>query len=159
MIINNNYSVDLLTKKADKVDTDKTIKEEIKKFNEGLKELHQSSKNTLEEEDFLKILTTQLKTQDPTNPIDDKTFISQMAQLTTLRELNTLNNNILSLVSQNAINSSLSMISKFVEWIDSDTGNPYNDKVVGVRLNENGDVFLRTEKGYLVSMKQVIEIK
>lgn len=156
MIVNNNYSVELLTKKGD---LDKTSKEEIRKLNEELKFNHQASKNVLGEEDFLKILTTQLKTQDPTNPVDDKTFISQMAQLTTLRELNTLNNSILSLVSQNAINSSLSMISRVVDWIDTDSGNTFSDKVVGVRLNENGDVFLKTEKGYIVSMKNVLEVK
>ncbi|MGB9621255.1 MAG: flagellar hook capping FlgD N-terminal domain-containing protein [Brevinematia bacterium] len=156
MIVNNNYSVELLTKK---IDIDKTSKEEIRKLNEELKLNNQGSKNVLGEEDFLKILTTQLKTQDPTNPVDDKTFISQMAQLTTLRELNSLNNNILSLVSQNAINSSLSMISKVIDWIDGDTGNSFSDKVVGVRLNENGEVFLKTEKGYLVSIKSILEVK
>lgn len=156
MIVNNNYSVDVISKK---VDIDKTTKEEIRRLNEELKANHQGSKNVLNENDFLKILTTQLKTQDPTNPVDDKTFISQMAQITTLKELNTLNNNILSLVSQNAINSSLSMISKSIEWLDNDTGISYSDRVISVRLNSDGEVFLKTEKGYLVSLKQVIEVK
>ncbi|MEN2997678.1 MAG: flagellar hook capping FlgD N-terminal domain-containing protein [Brevinematia bacterium] len=156
MIINNNYSFDIVSKK---IEIDKVTKEEIRKLNEELKINHQASKNTLGEEDFLKILTTQLRTQDPTNPVDDKTFISQVAQLTALKQLGNLNNNILSLVSQNAINSSLSMISKLIEWIDSDTGIAHSDKVTGVRLNENGEVFLKTEKGHLVSMKQIVEVK
>lgn len=156
MIINNNHSIDVLSKR---VEIDRNTREEIRRINEELKVNHQASKNVLEESDFLKILTTQLKTQDPTNPVDDKTFISQMAQITTLKELNTLNNNILSLVSQNAINSSLSMISKSIEWLDNETGISYSDKVIGVRLNNDGEVFLKTEKGYLVSLKQVIEVK
>lgn len=155
MIINSNYSLDIISKRHD----DKVSREEIRRLNEELKVNNQGSKNVLGQEDFLKILTTQLKTQDPTNPVDDKTFISQIAQLTTLKELNALNNNILSLVSQNSINSSLSMISKVIDWIDKDTGVSYSDKVVGVRLNENGEVFLKTEKGYLVSMKQLVEVK
>lgn len=156
MVVNNNYSIDIISKKAN---IDKTTKEEIRKLNEELRANHQGSKNVLDETDFLKILTTQLKTQDPTNPVDDKTFISQVAQITTLKELNTLNNNILSLVSQNAINSSLSMISKSIEWLDSETGVSHTDKVVSVRLSSDGEVFLRTEKGYLVSLKQVMEVK
>lgn len=156
MVINNNHSIDVLSKR---VEIDRNTREEIRRINEELKVNHQASKNVLEESDFLKILTTQLKTQDPTNPVDDKTFISQMAQITTLKELNTLNNNILSLVSQNAINSSLSMISKSIEWLDNETGISYSDKVIGVRLNNDGEVFLKTEKGYLVSLKQVIEVK
>lgn len=156
MIINNNHSIDVLSKR---VEIDRNTREEIRRINEELKVNHQASKNVLEDSDFLKILTTQLKTQDPTNPVDDKTFISQMAQITTLKELNTLNNNILSLVSQNAINSSLSMISKSIEWLDNETGISYSDKVIGVRLNNDGEVFLKTEKGYLISLKQVIEVK
>lgn len=156
MVINNNHSIDVLSKR---VEIDRNTREEIRRINEELKVNHQASKNVLEDSDFLKILTTQLKTQDPTNPVDDKTFISQMAQITTLKELNTLNNNILSLVSQNAINSSLSMISKSIEWLDNETGISYSDKVIGVRLNNDGEVFLKTEKGYLISLKQVIEVK
>ncbi len=157
MIVNNNYSLDLVSRRQQAVDA--ATKEEIRKLNEMLRENHQGSKLELAETDFLKILTTQLKTQDPTNPVDDKNFITQMAQLTSIRELNNLNRNILSLVSQNSINSSLSMISKTISWIDNQTGQSMSDKVVGVRLNENGEVFLKTSKGVFVSIKDVIEVE
>ncbi len=155
-IINNTIGHDYLlgTKSIDA-----NTKEEIKKLNEELKANHQGSKLELKEEDFLRILTTQLKTQDPTNPIDDKAFVSQMAQLTSLKELNNLNNNILSLVSQNSINSSIALISKQIEWIEKDSGQPLSAKVIGVRLNESGEVFLKTDKGIMVSLKEVIEVK
>jgi len=82
-----------------------------------------------------------------------------MAQLTSIRELNNLNKNILSLVSQNSINSSLSMISKTINWIDSQTDQSMSDKVVGVRLNDNGEVFLKTSKGAFVSIKDIVEVE
>jgi len=157
MIVNNNYSVDLVSKKQHNIDV--STKEEIRQLNEMLNESHQGSKLELEEQDFLKILTTQLKSQDPTNPVDDKNFITQMAQLTSIRELNNLNKNILSLVSQNSINSSLSMISKTINWIDNQTGQSMSDKVVGVRLNDNGEVFLKTSKGAFVSIKDIVEVE
>lgn len=34
--------------------------------------------------DFLKLLTTQLQNQDPTNPMDNNDMLAQMAQFTTL---------------------------------------------------------------------------
>ena len=41
---------------------------------------------TLNQEDFLKILTVQLANQDPLNPIQDTEFIGQMTQFTTLEQ-------------------------------------------------------------------------
>lgn len=37
--------------------------------------------------DFLNILVTQLRYQDPMNPMDDKEFISQLAQFSTLEQM------------------------------------------------------------------------
>lgn len=39
-----------------------------------------SDNSTLGKDAFLQILITQLQNQDPTNPMDDREFISQMAQ-------------------------------------------------------------------------------
>jgi flagellar basal-body rod modification protein FlgD len=47
----------------------------------------QPSGTTLGKDDFLKLLTTQLQNQDPLNPMDDKDFISQMAQFSTLEQI------------------------------------------------------------------------
>ena len=41
-------------------------------------------------DDFMKLLTTQLTSQDPMNPMKDTEFISQMANFTSLEQMRTL---------------------------------------------------------------------
>ncbi len=45
---------------------------------------------SLSQADFLKLLTTQLTHQDPTNPTDSNTFVSQMAQFSTVSGIGNL---------------------------------------------------------------------
>lgn len=45
------------------------------------------SKQNMDKDDFLKILITQLTTQDPSQPMQDKDFIAQMAQFSSLEQM------------------------------------------------------------------------
>jgi flagellar basal-body rod modification protein FlgD len=45
---------------------------------------------TMGQDEFLKILLTQLAHQDPTAPMEDKEFIAQMAQFSTLEQMNSM---------------------------------------------------------------------
>lgn len=55
--------------------------------------------NSLSQEDFLSLLTTQLAYQDPTNPVDNAEMVSQMAQISTVEGITSLNNSVSSLSS------------------------------------------------------------
>jgi flagellar basal-body rod modification protein FlgD len=49
---------------------------------------------TLDQSDFLGLLITELANQDPLDPLEDRDFIAQMAQLNTLSETMELNDNV-----------------------------------------------------------------
>ena len=51
----------------------------------------------LNEYDFLKILASELQNQDPTNPVDNKDFIAQLAQFSTLEMMQNMSTSFESL--------------------------------------------------------------
>ncbi len=51
-------------------------------------------KTTLDQGDFLKLLAKQFQTQDPMKPMEDTSFIAQMAQFTSLEQTSTMSKDI-----------------------------------------------------------------
>jgi len=53
-----------------------------------------TASNTLNQQDFLQLLATQFQQQDPLKPMDDSSFLAQMAQFTSLQQVNTLTDQV-----------------------------------------------------------------
>ena len=66
----------------------KTIQQII---DEGAKSTKDRNTGEMGKDDFLNLLVTQLRYQDPLNPTDDKEFIGQMAQFSSLEQMQNLN--------------------------------------------------------------------
>lgn len=58
------------------------------------------SQKPLGQSDFLALMTTQLKQQDPFAPVDNKDMIAQMAQFSSLAGINELNETLTSIADQ-----------------------------------------------------------
>lgn len=53
-----------------------------------------ASTPTLGQSDFIRLMTTQLKQQDPTDPVDNKEMIAQMAQFSSLSGIEQINSTL-----------------------------------------------------------------
>lgn len=88
----------------------------------------------LGKQEFLKILVTQLRNQDPLNPVEDKEFIGQMAQLSTLEATTNLGTEVKGLVLAQQQMQSMLLVGRTVEFVD-ESGVSSHGAVSGVRLD------------------------
>lgn len=62
---------------------------------------------TMGQEDFLKLLTTQMQNQDPTNPVDNTKMIADMAQFSSLEAMKQLNDTVSSMSQMFKVNQAV----------------------------------------------------
>ncbi|MGI6035547.1 MAG: flagellar hook capping FlgD N-terminal domain-containing protein [Limnochordia bacterium] len=101
-----------------------------------------ASKDILGKDAFMKLLLTELRYQDPLNPVSDKEFLAQLAQFSALEQAQNLNANFerfanlqmqLSFMTQAA-----SLLGREVEVYDEELELVVQGKVSAVKLDDDG---------------------
>ncbi|WP_036687889.1 flagellar hook assembly protein FlgD [Paucisalibacillus globulus] len=122
--------------------------------------------NELGKDEFLKILMTQIQNQDPTNPMEDREFISQLAQFSSLEQMMNMSGAIQDLVINQTINPIIQyshMIGKTVSYqsFDKETG-----ELIGIQTSEvvsvsqsEGYAVLELTNGEKVYADFILEVK
>ncbi|MBN1501652.1 MAG: flagellar hook assembly protein FlgD [Spirochaetes bacterium] len=75
---------------------------------------------SLGKDSFLKLLVTQLKHQDPTKPMEDREFIAQMAQFSSLEQMNNMSKELEKLNLNSKAGEAYSLIGKYINAFDSE---------------------------------------
>lgn len=75
---------------------------------------------TLDKDDFLKILISQLTHQDPTEPMKDTEFIAQMAQFSTLEQITNMSQDFGKLAGILSSSRALGLLGKTVEILSGE---------------------------------------
>jgi flagellar basal-body rod modification protein FlgD len=65
-------------------------------------------------DDFLKLFLTQLNYQDPLEPVDNREFLTQLAEFSSLQIANSNSKNMESLLDVSSVNQSVSLLGKEV---------------------------------------------
>ena len=90
--------------------------QQVDAFNKTLNEGKGAKANAaLDKNDFLKILITQLSHQDPTQPMDDKAFISQMAQFSSLEQMSNMSEGLAKVADLISRSQAVSLLGSAVE--------------------------------------------
>ena len=92
------------------------VAQEVSTFNKTLNEGKGARANAaLDKNDFLKILITQLSHQDPTQPMDDKSFIAQMAQFSSLEQMTNMSEGLAKVANLVAKSQAVSLLGNAVD--------------------------------------------
>ncbi|QEN07887.1 flagellar hook assembly protein FlgD [Oceanispirochaeta crateris] len=91
---------------------------QVESFNKALGGSKVQSQN-LDKDDFMKILITQLSHQDPTAPMEDKEFISQMAQFSSLEQITNMNQQFTAMAERLNSSQAFNVLGKDVELMSS----------------------------------------
>ena len=75
----------------------------------------------LDKDDFLKILVTQLKYQDPTKPMEDREFIAQMAQFSSLEQMTNMSSQFTELSATLKGAQAMNLIGRDVEILKGES--------------------------------------
>ena len=92
---------------------------------------------------FLDLFVTQLKNQDPLDPVQNEAFVEQLATFSSLEQLEELNDNTVAMITLNQSNALLSqltgssaLIGKSVSWTDPSTGLTSSGTVERVKIQD-----------------------
>jgi len=92
----------------------------------------------LAKDDFLSLLVTQMKYQDPMNPMDNQEFASQLAQFSTVEQLENIDSNLEQSININTILTQSISNTLATTFIGKDAKG-YGDYVL---INEDGNAHL-----------------
>lgn len=98
---------------------------------------------------FMQLLVTQLQNQDPLEPQANEEFVAQLANFSSLEQMELLNENVVSMVVLNQSNalmeqmtSASSLIGRTVNFVDPETGDSLTGNVESVKIRDGAAMLL-----------------
>lgn len=132
------------------IDAQKTIQQII---DENASKVSERNTGELGKDDFLNLLVTQLRYQDPLNPTDDKEFIGQMAQFSALEQMQNLNTSFTATKAYSMIGKSI--LANIVDPSTKETEEVSGD-VSSIKFS--GGKYYAIVRGIEVSVDDIVDV-
>ena len=139
-------SIDTQMSTSDKFAVENTVNN----YNKTLVVEGRKTSNELGKDDFLKLLITQLQNQDPTSPMENTEFISQMAQFSSLEQMTNMSSSFSKMAAYISSSEATATLGKTVELDIGDTN--VQGIVEGATRGENPQILVN---GMYYSMDKI----
>jgi flagellar basal-body rod modification protein FlgD len=118
-----------------------------------------SSMGNIGSDDFLKLLITQLRYQDPLEPVDNADLLRQISSIREIELSTTITESLRALTGQQTFASASALIGRYVTGTPDESGIAAAGLVVGVRFAEGGQPILQLANGSEMSVDRIRTIE
>jgi flagellar basal-body rod modification protein FlgD len=119
----------------------------------------QSSNSAISQEEFVKLFLAQLNYQDPLEPLNNREFLAQLAQFSSLEQSRQMNENLVGLLAMNASNQGLALLGKTVE-VDVGGGQKFSGTVEAVHYTGSApELTVKSSSGSFLDKLSLSQIK
>jgi flagellar basal-body rod modification protein FlgD len=108
-----------------------------------------TGKSVLDANDFLRLLTVQLQSQDPMKPMEDLEFIGQMASFTSLEQMRALSEDFKTFTASERLVAAQNYLGRLVT-VETDEG-LINGEVIGVTVKKGTPMLTIGSQSYDVA--------
>ena len=109
------------------------------------------------QQEFLQLLTTQLRYQDPMAPMEQQEFLTQLSQFSMLSGVEKLNTKFSTMLQLQQLTNGSSLMGKEVEYIAGEDGTTATGKVEGVLVHE-GTLYLNIDDK-AIPLSNILQVK
>ena len=112
-----------------------------------------SSFSSMDSEEFIKIIFTELQNQDPFEPNDSSALLEQLNSIRSIESDMELTDQLKAIVFQNQLSGAGNLIGRYVQGL-SQEGNRVDGKVISV-IRQGDDIAVELDTGWIVEVDQV----
>lgn len=109
-----------------------------------------NNNENVSQDEFIKLFLAQLNSQDPLEPLNNREFLAQLAQFSSLEQNRESNEKLHSLLAMNSSNQALNLLGKTVQ-VKLETGVEFDGSIEAIHYDSSGPkLTIKNEDGNFI---------